>query len=150
MKNEAVKPSGACRFCGSALRHTFVDLGMSPLCESYLRPEQLNQMEPFYPLHVFVCEKCFLVQLEEYVSPDHIFSEYAYFSSYADSWLEHCRHYTEQMHDRFALHGQSLVVEIASNDGYLLQYFAQKTIPVLGIEPAANVAKVAMQKGVPT
>jgi hypothetical protein len=123
---------------------------MSPLCESYLRPDQLNQMEPFYPLHAFVCENCFLVQLEEYVSPDHIFSEYAYFSSYADSWLEHCRHYTDQMLDRFALNGQSLVVEIASNDGYLLQYFAEKKIPVQGIEPAANVAQVALQKGVPT
>src|SRR5712692_4131444 len=150
MENLSVTNRGICRFCKSKLHHTFVDLGMSPLCESYLRPDQLNKMEPFYPLHVFVCENCFLVQLEEYVSPDHIFSEYAYFSSYEDSWLEHCRHYTEQMCDRFALNGQSLVVEIASNDGYLLQYLVEKKIPVLGIEPAANVAKVAMQKGVPT
>jgi hypothetical protein len=141
---------GTCRFCKSSLHHTFVDLGMSPLCESYLRADQLNEMEPFYPLHVFVCEKCFLVQLEEYVSPDHIFSEYAYFSSFADSWLEHCREYTKQMADRFVLNKQSLVAEIASNDGYLLQYFVEKQIPVLGIEPAANVAKVAVEKGVPT
>jgi SAM-dependent methyltransferase len=145
----ANRPS-ACRFCGTALQHTFVDLGMSPLCESYLRPEQLNEMEPFYPLHVFVCEKCFLVQLEEFVSPDHIFTEYAYFSSYAESWLDHSRKYVDQMVDRFALGQQSLVTEIASNDGYLLQYFVKKQIPVLGIEPAANVAKVAVEKGVPT
>lgn len=150
MKGEWVRRPSVCRFCKSELRHTFVDLGMSPLCESYLRPEQLNQMEPFYPLHVFVCEKCFLVQLEEFVSPDTIFAEYAYFSSYSDSWLEHCRRYTEQMLDRFRLNGDSLVVEVASNDGYLLQYFVQQNIPVLGIEPAANVAKVAQEKNVPT
>src|SRR6266852_3741199 len=150
IKDEVVKPLSACRFCKSALRHTFVDLGMSPLCESYLRPEQLNEMERFYPLHVFVCERCFLVQLEEFVSPDHIFSEYAYFSSYSDSWLDHCRRYAEQMLDRFPLSRESLVVELASNDGYLLQYFVKKGIPVLGIEPAANVAKVAEEKGVST
>lgn len=150
MKTISNNGRGTCRFCKSWLNHTFVDLGMSPLCESYLRADQLNEMEPFYPLHVFVCEKCFLVQLEEYVNPDHIFSEYAYFSSYAESWLEHCRNYTNQMADRFALDGQSLVAEIASNDGYLLQYFVEKQIPVLGIEPAANVAKVAVAKGVPT
>lgn len=123
---------------------------MSPLCESYLRREQLSQMEPFYPLHVFVCENCFLVQLEEFVSPDNIFTEYAYFSSYSESWLEHCRRYTEQMLDRFRLNEKSLVVELASNDGYLLQYFVQKNIPVLGIEPAVNVAKAAEEKKVPT
>ena len=150
MKNELVERLRACRFCKSELRHTFVDLGMSPLCESYLRLEQLNQMECFYPLHVFVCEKCFLVQLEEFVSPDSIFTEYAYFSSYSNSWLEHCRHYTDQMLERFRLSGKSLVVELASNDGYLLQYFVQKNVPVLGIEPAANVAKVAEEKNVPT
>jgi SAM-dependent methyltransferase len=148
MKDKSVKR--VCRFCKSELHHTFVDLGMSPLCETYLLPEQVNQMEPFYPLHVFVCEKCFLVQLEEFVSPDHIFSEYAYFSSYSDSWLEHCRRYTDQMRDRFHLDGKSLVVELASNDGYLLQYFVEKNIPVLGIEPAANVAQVAETKRVPT
>lgn len=150
MKTESTNRLATCRFCKSVLQQTFVDLGMSPLCESYLRADQLNKMEPFYPLHAFVCEKCFLVQLEEYVSPDHIFGEYAYFSSYAESWLAHCRNYTEQMVDRFALHRQSLVIEIASNDGYLLQYFVEKQIPVLGIEPAANVAKVAVEKGVPT
>jgi hypothetical protein len=123
---------------------------MSPLCESYLRREQLNQMEPFYPLHVFVCEKCFLVQLEEFVSPENIFTEYAYFSSYSESWLDHCRRYTEQMLDRCRLNENSLVVELASNDGYLLQYFVQKHIPVLGIEPAVNVAKAAEEKKVPT
>lgn len=148
MKHESVR--SVCRFCKTELHHTFVDLGMSPLCESYLLPEQLNQMEPFYPLHVFVCEKCFLVQLEEFVSPGSIFTEYAYFSSYSDSWLEHCRRYTEEMIDRFRLNEKSLVVELASNDGYLLQYFIRKKIPVLGIEPAANVAKAAVEKGVPT
>jgi len=150
MKSESVELFRICRFCKSELRHTFVDLGMSPLCESYLRSDQLNQMEPFYPLHAFVCEKCFLVQLEEYVSPDHIFTEYAYFSSYAESWLEHCRRYTQQMLGLYALNEASLVVEIASNDGYLLQYFVEENIPVLGIEPAANVAKAAIEKGVPT
>src|SRR5712664_1701391 len=119
--DQGMPVSFPCRFCGTAVRHTFVDLGMSPLCESYLSARQLNEMEPFYPLHVFVCEKCFLVQLEEYVSPDHIFTEYAYFSSYAESWLEHCRKYADQMVDRFALGQKSLVAEIASNDGYLLQ-----------------------------
>lgn len=139
-----------CRFCGQPLRFTFVDLGMSPLCESFLSPEQLNQGESFYPLHAYVCENCFLVQLEEYVSPENIFTEYAYFSSYADTWLEHCKKYTEMILDRFGLNKDSLVIEVASNDGYLLQYFVQTGIPVLGIEPAKNVAKVAIEKGVPT
>src|SRR5215469_1349729 len=150
LMNKTANGSGNCRFCGNPLHQTFVDLGMSPLCESYLRLDQLNEMEPFYPLHVFVCDKCFLVQLEEYVTPDHIFTEYAYFSSYAESWLEHCRKYADQMVERFVIGKQSLVTEIASNDGYLLQYFVKKSIPVLGIEPAANVAKVAVEKGVPT
>jgi hypothetical protein len=141
---------GKCRFCGTALKHTFVDLGMSPLCESYVSTSQLNQMEPFYPLHVYVCENCFLVQLEEYVKPEAIFTEYAYFSSYADSWLKHVQSYTDMIVRRFKLGVQSFVVEIASNDGYLLQYFVEKGIPSLGIEPAANVAKVAIQKGIPT
>jgi len=139
-----------CRFCGAVLHHTFVDLGMSPLCESYLGPGQLNQMEPFYPLHVYVCEQCFLVQLEEYVSPEEIFSEYAYFSSYSDTWLEHARAYTDMIVGRLKLDEQSYVVELASNDGYLLQYFIPKEIPVLGIEPAGNVAEAAVKKGVPT
>lgn len=139
-----------CRFCNSTLEHTFVDLGMSPLCESYVKPEQQNQMEPFYPLHVYVCDRCFLVQLQEYVSPDNIFSDYAYFSSYSDSWLQHAKAYTEKMVERLKLHGQSQVVEIASNDGYLLQYFVAQGVPVLGIEPAANVAEVAIKKGIST
>jgi len=139
-----------CLSCGTALRHTFVDLGMSPLCTSYLSTEQLNQMEPFYPLHVWVCERCFLVQLEEFVSPEAIFTEYAYFSSYADSWVEHMRRYADAITDRLSLGKDSFVVEVASNDGYLLQHFVKKGIPVLGIEPAANVAKVAVEKGVPT
>jgi SAM-dependent methyltransferase len=123
---------------------------MSPLCESYLTVGQLNRMEPFYPLHVRVCEKCYLVQLEEYVSPKNIFTEYAYFSSYSDSWLTHCSNYVNMISERLALGAQSLAVELASNDGYLLQYFVKKGIPVLGVEPAANVAKVAEGKGVPT
>lgn len=142
--------NATCRFCGQPLRITFVDLGMSPLCESYLSLEQLNQSESFYPLHAYVCEHCFLVQLEEYVSPEHIFTEYAYFSSYADTWLAHCKAYTGLMIDRWNLSKDSFVVEVASNDGYLLQYFVQQEIPVLGIEPAVNVAKVAIDKGVPT
>lgn len=140
----------SCRFCDSALRHTFTDLGMSPLCESILSAHQLNQMEAFYPLHVFVCEQCFLVQLEEYVRPEHIFTEYAYFSSYSDSWLAHAKAYTELMAKRFQLGRHSLAVELASNDGYLLQYFVEKDVPVLGIEPAVNVAKEATRKGIPT
>jgi hypothetical protein len=123
---------------------------MSPLCESYVSASQLNEMERFYPLRVFVCGECFLLQLQEYVSAEAIFSDYAYFSSYSDSWLAHAKRYTDFMVGRFALDGRSKVVELASNDGYLLQYFVDKNIPVLGIEPAANVAKVAEQKGIPT
>ncbi len=139
-----------CRFCSCSLTHTFVDLGMSPLCESFLTAEQLNEMEPFYPLHVYVCEKCLLVQLQEYVSPETIFTEYAYFSSYSDTWLQHAKAYTDMIVERFNIGAQSQVVELASNDGYLLQYFIEKGIPVLGIEPAANVAQAAIKKGVPT
>ncbi len=139
-----------CRFCRENLAHTFVDLGMSPLCESFLTSDQLNDMEPFYPLHVYVCHSCFLVQLQEYVRPEHIFSEYAYFSSYSDSWLQHAGSYTDMVVERFKIGSQSRVVELASNDGYLLQYFIRKGIPVLGIEPAGNVAQAAMQKGIPT
>jgi hypothetical protein len=141
---------GTCRACGTPLRHTFVDLGMSPLCESYLREDQLNQMEPFYPLHVYVCDNCFLVQLQEYVGREEIFSEYAYFSSYSDSWLDHCRRYVTRMIEELRLSPSSQVIEVASNDGYLLQYFVERKIPVLGIEPAANVARTAVEKGVPT
>jgi 2-polyprenyl-3-methyl-5-hydroxy-6-metoxy-1,4-benzoquinol methylase len=143
----AAKP---CHFCGASLRQTFIDLGMSPLCESYLSSADLNRGEAFYPLHVYVCEKCFLVQLEEYQSVENIFSDYAYFSSFSDSWLKHADTYCGKMTKRFSLSDKSFVVEVASNDGYLLQYFVQRNVPVLGIEPAANVAKVAVEKKVPT
>jgi SAM-dependent methyltransferase len=143
----ATKP---CRFCGAALNRTFVDLGMSPLCETYPSAADLNRGEVYYPLHVYLCERCFLVQLEEYETPDNIFSDYAYFSSYSDSWLKHAENYCDAMVGRFDLGRKSLVIEAASNDGYLLQYFVERNIPVLGIEPAANVAKVAVEKGVPT
>ncbi|MCB0071430.1 MAG: methyltransferase domain-containing protein [Caldilineaceae bacterium] len=139
-----------CRFCGAPLHATVVDLGMSPLCESYLAADELNQMEPFYPLHVYVCDRCYLVQLEQYVSPEHIFREYAYFSSYADTWLQHAKAYTDLMVARFGFDRDSQVVEVASNDGYLLQYFVEKGIPALGVEPALNVARVAIDKGIPT
>lgn len=146
-QHAALKP---CRFCGARLQRTFVDLGMSPLCETYPSAAELNRGEMFYPLHVFVCENCFLVQLEEFESPEKIFGEYPYFSSYSDSWLKHCESYTSQVIERFGLGAQSFVVEAASNDGYLLQYFVKEGIPVLGIEPAANVAKIAVEKGVPS
>ncbi|BCA79486.1 class I SAM-dependent methyltransferase [Desulfuromonas sp. AOP6] len=139
-----------CRFCQEPLEHTFVDLGMSPLCESYIAPEQRNRMEPFYPLHVYVCSNCFLVQLEQYVSAEDIFTEYAYFSSYATDWLKHAEAYVEMVLQRFALGSSSQVVEVASNDGYLLQYFLPHGVPVLGVEPARNVAAVALEKGIPT
>ena len=132
------------------LEHVFADLGMSPLANSYLTAEQANAMEPFYPLRAYVCSSCFLVQLEEFETPDHIFTEYAYFSSYSTSWLEHCRRYVELVVERFGIDVRSHVVELASNDGYLLQYFHERGVRVLGIEPAANVAKVALQKGIPT
>jgi len=147
---KATQKAPPCRFCGTPLHHTFVDLGMSPLCESFLSFDQLNQMEAFYPLHVRVCDSCFLVQLEAYVSPEHIFREYAYFSSYADTWLKQCKAYADQVTERFNLNENSQVVELASNDGYLLQYFVEKNIPSLGVEPATNIAKVAIAKGVPT
>ena len=149
-KNRDSDNRPACRFCGTQLEHTFVDLGMSPLCESYRGADQWRDMEEFYPLHVFVCDNCLLVQLEEFVSPDDIFTEYAYFSSFSDSWLAHVKSYTEQMIVRFGLDQQSHVVELASNDGYLLQYFVERGIPVLGVEPAANIAETAQQKGIPT
>lgn len=139
-----------CRFCGMELRHTFVDLGMSPLSNSYLGAEQLNKMELFYPLHARVCHHCFLVQLEEFESPENIFNDYAYFSSYSETWLRHASVYAAAMSERFNLSAQSQVVEIASNDGYLLQYFVERGVPVLGIEPASNVARVAQEKGIPT
>lgn len=139
-----------CRFCRSPLTVSFANLGMTPLCESFLDASQLNQMEAYYPLHAYVCGACFLVQLEEYVSPADIFTEYAYYSSYSDAWLRHAEEYVTMAIQRFGLSESSHVVEIASNDGYLLQYFVKRGIPVLGIEPAANVARVAVEKGVPT
>jgi SAM-dependent methyltransferase len=140
----------SCRFCGTPLTHVFADLGMSPLANSYLSEEELAQMEPFYPLRALVCDACFLVQLEDYETPDVIFSEYAYFSSYSTTWLEHSKRYAEMAIERFGLDEGSQVVELASNDGYLLQYFVERGIPVLGIEPAANVAQVAREKGIRT
>lgn len=140
----------SCRFCASPLSHILVDLGMSPLCESYLSPSQLNRMEPFYPLRVYVCERCWLAQLEEFVGPEEIFTDYAYFSSYSDSWLKHAEDYTEAIVRRLGLGPSSFVVEVASNDGYLLQYFVARGIPVLGVEPARNVARAAVEKGIPT
>jgi SAM-dependent methyltransferase len=140
----------ACRFCGAALEAVFADLGMSPLANSYLPPERVDAMEPFYPLRALVCGKCFLVQLEEFETPEQIFSDYAYFSSYSSSWLEHSRRYAEQMIERLGLGERSQVVELASNDGYLLQFFRERRISVLGVEPAANVAEVAKEKGIPT
>jgi SAM-dependent methyltransferase len=142
--------SATCRFCSAPVNAVFADLGMSPLANSYLTREQANRMEPFYPLRALVCERCLLVQLEEFETPEQIFGDYAYFSSYSTSWLEHSRRYVEAMVDRFELDESSHVVEVASNDGYLLQFFRERQVPVLGIEPAANVAKVALQKGIPT
>lgn len=139
-----------CRFCGNELARTFADLGVSPLSNCFLNADQLKSMEPFYPLHVFVCDNCLLVQLEEFETPKNIFSDYAYFSSYSDTWLKHCSGYAEYIVRRLGLGSESLVSEIASNDGYLLQYFAGMGIPVLGIEPAANVAAAAAEKGVPS
>ncbi len=149
-RNVMMRPhaSSGCRFCGATLRYSFVDLGMSPFCNTQIEYERLNHMEPFYPLHAWVCDGCFLVQLEEYVAPENIFSEYAYFSSFSDSWVEHARRYAEMIRNRFGLSSESLVMEIASNDGYLLQHFAAAGIPVLGIEPAANIAKEAQKRGI--
>ncbi len=139
-----------CRFCGAGLHESFCDLGMSPLSNAYVEAAALQRMEAFYPLHTYVCGECFLVQLPEFESPQHIFSDYAYFSSYSDSWLAHAKAYTEAMTARFNFDGGSQVIEIASNDGYLLQYFKERGIAVLGIEPAANVAEVALQNGIPS
>jgi hypothetical protein len=139
-----------CRSCGAPLQHTVVDLGMSPLCESFLTEDALDRMEPYYPLHVRVCRECFLVQLGEYVAPEDIFREYAYFSSFSRAWLDHARGYVETMVERASLGPASFVVELASNDGYLLQYFVERGIPCLGVDPAANVAKAARERGVDT
>lgn len=142
--------TSTCRFCGEPLHYIFADLGQSPLANSYVPFERLNQMEPFFPLQAYVCEHCFLVQLEEFETPQNIFGDYAYFSSYSDTLLDHSRRYTEMITNRFNLGKSNLVTEIASNDGYLLQYFLLRNIPVLGIEPAENVAKAAVEKGIPT
>jgi SAM-dependent methyltransferase len=139
-----------CRFCGALLEAEFADLGMSPLANSFVHPEKVNAMEPFYPLHALVCGKCFLVQLEEFETPKEIFSDYPYFSSVSKGWLKHSCRYAEQMVERLGLDERSQVVELASNDGYLLQFFSKRGIPVLGVEPAANVAEVAEEKGIPT
>jgi hypothetical protein len=139
-----------CRLCGSPLHNSFVDLGMSPPCESFLQSDQLDQMEPYYPLNVHVCDTCYLVQLKEYMSPETIFSDYAYFSSFSTSWVAHAKAYCERIARRLGLGEESLAVELASNDGYLLQHFLPLGVPVLGIEPAANVARAAEEKGVTT
>jgi SAM-dependent methyltransferase len=140
-----------CRFCNTPLAQSFCELGMSPLSNANIRSEQLNQMEKFYPLHTFVCNSCWLVQLDSFEAPDHIFDDhYTYFSSYSDSWLAHAKNYVEKMSECWKLDQGSHVVEIASNDGYLLQYFVERDIPVLGVEPTANTAAVAREKNVPT
>ena len=140
-----------CRFCNTHLRHLFLSLGAAPLSNSYLTGEDLQKMEPHYPLDVYVCHNCLLVQLEEFEKAQDIFhAGYAYFSSYSDSWLKHCENYVDMMVERFGLNEAKFVVEIASNDGYLLQYFKKYNVPILGIEPAANTARVAREKGIPT
>ncbi len=148
IKNELANQT--CRFCGTELQTVFVDLGMSPLSNAYVPEDRLHQGETFYPLLTYVCSSCFLVQLLQYESPDVIFSDYAYFSSYSDTWLEHSKKYVNMITERLKLDQNSTVIELASNDGYLLQYFKEKNIPVLGIEPAENVAQAAIEKGVPT
>jgi len=140
-----------CRFCKTPLHKVFIDLGNSPASNSFLNATALNEPETFYPLKVFTCPSCFLVQVDEYKKSDAIFDNtYVYFSSYSTSWLAHAKKYTQEMQQRFLLDKNSLVVEIASNDGYLLQYFKEKNIPVLGIEPTANTAQVAEEKGIPS
>jgi len=139
-----------CRFCGTKLNHIFVDLGKTPLSNSFLDDNSLNKKEPKYPLCAFVCHNCFLVQLDEFATPQSIFSKYAYFSSYATSWLNHAKNYVDMMIKRFDLNKEHQIIEIASNDGYLLQYFNKKNIKVLGIEPAANVAQASIEKNIPT
>ena len=139
-----------CRFCQSKVEHVFTDLGMSPLCQNHIKTEELNKYEPFFPLKAYVCTECYLVQLDEYVAPDDIFSDYDYFSSYSSSWVAHAKRYVDMITEKQQLNTNSLVVEIASNDGYLLQHFVAKNIPVLGVEPAANVAEAAKKKNIRT
>jgi len=145
-----MSPGHACRLCGARLTLSFVDLGMSPLCESYLAADQIDAPETFYPLHVLLCNECLLVQLPAYVSAGHIFSDYAYFSSYSTSWVAHAKRYANEMTAKLGLTADSLVTEVASNDGYLLQHFHAAGIPVLGVEPAGNVAAAAVAKGIRT
>jgi 2-polyprenyl-3-methyl-5-hydroxy-6-metoxy-1,4-benzoquinol methylase len=142
--------NSACRFCGNPLNLIFVDLGVQPLCETYIRKDQLTQMEPFYQLRVYVCESCLLVQLEDTLDPEEIFRNYAYFSSHSKGWMKHTENYAEMIINKLGLNETSQVVEVGSNDGYLLQFFARKKIPVLGIEPAMNVAEAAIEKEIPT
>ena len=142
--------AATCRLCDAQLTETFVDLGMSPLCESYVPEHALDGPETFYPLHVRICRECLLVQLPAYVPGEDIFSDYAYFSSYSDSWVAHAKRYADEMTGRLGLSAGSLVVEVASNDGYLLQHFVAAGIPVVGVEPAANIAEVARAKGIRT
>ena len=145
-----VKPGGACRFCHAPLAHVVADLGVSPLCEAYVPADRLSAEEPVYPLCAYVCDECWLVQVPEHVPPESIFTEYAYFSSYSDSWLAHAAAYVDRMVPALALGPASLVVEVGSNDGYLLQYFVARGIPALGVEPARNVAAAAVRRGVTT
>ncbi|HET7882098.1 MAG TPA: class I SAM-dependent methyltransferase [Acetobacteraceae bacterium] len=146
----ADSPGAGCRLCGTALGTTFADLGMTPFANSFVRPEEADRMEPFYPLRALVCPDCHLVQLTAFQTPAEIFSNYLYFSSFSDSWLRHAESYAHRMMERFKLGSQTEVVEIASNDGYLLQYFRRAGIPVLGVDPAANVAASAVERGIPT
>lgn len=140
-----------CRSCNNELKECFLTLGNSPLSNSFLTKDNLKKMEPYYPLDLYVCEKCFLVQIDEFEAPENIFSSnYAYFSSFSESWLQHCKNYSMMMVQRFSLDKNSFVIEIGSNDGYLLQYFKQQCIPILGIEPASNTAEAARKIGVPT
>lgn len=149
--NEGDSPAVGCRFCGTQLKHTFVELGHTPLCQSALTEAELDMPEVTFPLHAYVCDQCWLVQLKEYVSGEAIFGgDYAYFSSFSDSWLVHCQRYAQDVTQRFELNEQSKVMELASNDGYLLQYFVEQNIPSLGIEPASNCAAAAQANGVPT
>jgi SAM-dependent methyltransferase len=140
-----------CRICGANLEEPFLSLGKSPVANSLLTREDLHKMEPYFPLDLYVCQSCWLVQLEEFEAPEKIFSsDYPYFSSYSESWLKHCKNYAEMMVERFGFDKNSFVVEVGSNDGYLLQYFKERNIPVLGVEPAENVARAAIEKGIPT
>lgn len=139
-----------CLNCQHELEHTFADLGTSPLCEEFVKPERVNKGQQFYPLHAYVCPECLLVQVGEFVSPEEIYSDYYYYSSYSDSWLRHASNYVDLMVGDYGISQDSFVVEIASNDGYLLQYFKEKGIPILGVEPSENVAKEAIKKDIPT